>query len=107
MARSKRQLVLMGAAGAGGAMTPLGSLRQVRERLGSFNTASDGSPGKGMGTEMSHGPGFVVEIATSLDPVSQAIVTINDEDIAMVVLFRMCKAMGWKMMDMETGRTFG
>jgi hypothetical protein len=97
----------MGASGPGGAMTPLGSLRQVRESLANFNTCTDGSPGRGMGTELLHGPGLIVEIATSLDPVSQAIVTLNDEDIAMAVLFRMCKAMGWKMMDMETGRTFG
>ncbi len=97
----------MGAAGPGGAMTPLGTLREVRERLAGFNTSMDGSPPRGMGTELLHGPGLIVEIATSLDPVSQAIVTINDEDIAMAVLFRMCKSQGWKMMDMETGRTFG
>ncbi len=88
-------------------MTPLGSLRQVRERLANFNTSHDGSIARNTATEILHGPGLVVEIATSLDPVSQAIVTLNDEDIALPVLFRMCKAHGWKMMDMDTGRTFG
>jgi len=88
-------------------MTPLGSQKDVIRIFSNFNTGTDGSPDKGTGTRLFHGPGFVVEIATSLDPVSQAVVTINDEDIAMGVLFRMCKATGWKMMDMETGRTFG
>lgn len=88
-------------------MTPLGSLKQVRERLASYNTSHDGSITRNTATELLHGPGIVVEIATSLDPVSQAIVTLNDEDIGLPVLFRMCRALGWKMMDMETGRSFG
>lgn len=111
MARRKRQLVLMGAvtaeAGSGGGMPPLGTLKEVFKTLADFNTSTDGSPDKGTGTRLLHGPGFVIEVATALDPVSQGIVTINDEDIALPVLFRLCRFVGWRMMDMESGRTFG
>lgn len=112
MARRKRQLVLMGAVTAesssgGSGMPPLGSLKEVFKLLADFNTCTDGSPDKGTGTRLLHGPGFVIEVATALDPVSQGIITINDEDIALPVLFRLCRSVGWRMMDMESGRTFG
>lgn len=108
MARRKRQLVLTGAAPTSGSgLVPLGSLKQVINILSDFNTGIDGSADKGTGVRLLHGPGFVVELPTSLDPVSQGLVTINDEDIAMGVLFRICKTLGWRMTDMETGRTFG
>jgi predicted dinucleotide-binding enzyme len=54
-----------------------------------------------------HGPGMIVELATAQDPVQQAMVTVTDDDIAWPVLSRLCKAVGWKMVDVETGRMFG
>jgi hypothetical protein len=41
------------------------------------------------------------------DDVAQAMVTVTDEEIAMPVLLRMCKTLGWAMVDIETGRSFG
>ncbi len=90
-----------------GTMAPLGDLLSVIDSLSNFNTGMDGTADKGMGVRLLHGPGYVVELPTSLNPVSQALVTINDEDIALAVLFRICKKMGWRMMDMESGRSFG
>lgn len=87
---------------------PLGSVKEVRESLARFNTASDGAArSASLGTELLHGPGMIVELATAQDPVQQAMVTVTDDDIAWPVLSRLCKAAGWKMVDVETGRMFG
>jgi hypothetical protein len=98
--------VLLGPEGPGAA-APLGTLREVRERLANFNTSTDGAPGKGMGTEILYGPGMVVELPTSIEPVAQAIATVSDEEIAWPVLMRICKTLRWRLMDMESGRVFG
>jgi len=91
----------MGSTGA------LGPLREVRSGLARFNTSGDGTGAETSGLERLHGPGMVVEVPTSLDPVNQAIATLNDEDYAFPVLLKLCRVLGWKMMDMETGRVFG
>lgn len=87
---------------------PLGTPKEVREILAQYNTAPDGSPrSSSLGTEVLHGPGLVVELATNTSEVQQALVTVTDDDIAWPVLSRLCKAAGWKMMDVESGRVFG
>ena len=89
-------------------MSPLGSLEEVRETLGGVNTACDGSSRSAQtGTLVMHGPGLVAEIATGVEPVSQVMVTIQDEEMAWPVLMRLCLGANWAMMDVETGRTFG
>ncbi len=104
-----RQIVLMKAQTAPGdaALAPLGTRQEVIAALARFNTAPDGSPPRAAGTEVLWGPGITVEIPTGLDPVSQAIVTMHDDDIAWPILQRLCKALGWRMVDLETGRSFG
>lgn len=84
----------------------MGSLADVLGRFARFNTAEDGSPRRG-GMVVLHGPGFVVEIPTFADTISQAMVTLKDEDYAFVVLWRLCRDAGWRMTDPETGQTFG
>lgn len=91
----------------GGAAAPLGSLRDVRASLAAFNTSPDGSGSDSGGIERLHGPGLVLELPTSMDPVNQAVATLNDEDYAFPVLLRICRALNWRMMDIETGRLFG
>lgn len=102
----KRQIILVG-----GENGSLGSLRDFVEAIGRFNTAPDGSGPEGMGLSPGmatlYGPGIVVEIATGGEEVSQAMTTLVDEDYAWPVLTRLCRETGWKMVDMETGRTFG
>lgn len=85
----------------------LGTLNQVRSTLADFNTSPDGGPTKSMGTDFLYGPGFTLEIATSADPVMQAIISVSDDDLALPCLMRLCKTKGWKLMDLESGRTFG
>lgn len=86
---------------------PLGSLREVRKLLADFNTAPDGAPSKGMGTDFLYGPGFTVELPTTNEFIQQAIVSVVEEDIALPVLMNACRKLGWRMLDMESGRTFG
>lgn len=109
----KRTIVLINQPSPG-SMEPLGSLHEVVAALGRFNIAGDGSGPRGMGTVMGmnvlHGPGFVVEVPGDGEPksdVMQAMVTVTDDDFAWPVLSRMCKDQRWKMMDPDSGRTFG
>jgi uncharacterized protein YbjT (DUF2867 family) len=103
MARARRQLALT--CKPGGAAS-LGTRREVFDALARFNTAPDGSP-TGGATERLYGPGFTVELATSTDTIAQALLSLNDEDIAWPVLMRLCKELAWSMTDLESGRTFG
>lgn len=107
---SKRLLVLVTAPPAGqtgGNTGPLGRAKEIREKLAPFNTAPDGSARKSVGTEILFGPGILVELPTGQDEINQALVTMIEEEIAWPVLMRMCRTLGWALMDPNTGRTFG
>lgn len=106
MARKRRQLVIIGKESKGGGCAPLGALREVRAVLAGFNTSGDGTP-TDSGIEKLHGPGMVVELPTANDPVPQAIANVNDDDLALLVLMKLAKATGWRLMDIESGRMFG
>lgn len=87
---------------------PLGTLGRVTAELSRFNTCTDGSSSiESFG--VLYGPGFMVQLPMvgTNDPVSQVIVTMQEEDIAWPVLARICRNLGWKMMDPQSGRTFG
>ncbi|MBL8887886.1 MAG: hypothetical protein JNK16_14615 [Phycisphaerales bacterium] len=87
---------------------PMGTVKEVKEILAVYNTAPDGSPrSASLGTEVLHGPGLIIELPINQEEVTQALVTVLDDDIAWPVLSRVCKAVAWKMMDVETGRVFG
>jgi hypothetical protein len=105
MARKRRQVVLINQTDSGSA--PLGKLPELRARMADFNTGPDGGPDKGTGTEFWYGPGFVVEVPSGHDQVMQAIISVQDDELGLPVLFRMCKSLGFKMQDMESGRIFG
>lgn len=92
---------------------PFGACRSLLELLRTHNIAPDGSGPEGMGETpgmgVLYGPGMVAEIAAP-DPkadITQFMVTLIDEDFAWPVLLRMCKAHGWRLVDPESGRTFG
>ena len=105
---AKRQVVLMKSVPKGEPMSPLGSHTAVKEALSRYNTAPDGTPrSKTAGTEVLHGPGMIVEIPTTTDQVQQAMVTMTDDDIAWPVLERACRTLKWKLVDLESGRSFG
>ncbi len=110
MARD-RQIVILKAAGETGEvsteMLPLGSMAEVTEAFAAFNTADDGSGRKSGGMHILHGPGMVVEIPVMDGKVSQVLVTVKDEDLAWSVLWRLSRKNGWRMMDPNSGQTFG
>jgi hypothetical protein len=108
MARSRHVVLMLAPAeGApiGAPPEPLGSQKQVRKLLASFNTAVDGGSGSA-GIDRLYGPGFVIEIPTSVDELTQMMAHIEDEETAWPVLRRLCNQAGWAMADIETGRRF-
>jgi hypothetical protein len=86
---------------------PLGTPRELVAAVARFNVSGDGSARKALGTAVLHAPGFTLEYASSLDELNQAMVVVNDQDFAWPVLRRMCREMGWKMQDTESGQIFG
>ncbi|MBO6738603.1 MAG: hypothetical protein JJ916_01965 [Phycisphaerales bacterium] len=86
---------------------PLGTEREVCEKLSHYNTAADGAPIKRHGTMVLHGPGYTIEYAVGHDELTQAMVIVNNMDFAYPVLSKMCRALGWKMQDTESGQIFG
>lgn len=108
----KRQVVLMKPGppddyGVSSGMEPLGSIDAVKEKLSHFNTFPDGSPRGDVGTVALHGPGMVMEVPTGMDEITQVMVTFIEDEIAWPVMQRLCKAYAWRMLDPDTGRTFG
>ena len=101
-----RQLVLFKAAQPGSSkQTPLGTRGEVLKRVREWNTAPDGSGD----TSLAHGPGFIMQfpLVDARDDIQQVLVSVIEDDVAWPVLSRICKNLGWTMMDPETGRTFG
>ena len=88
-------------------MEPLGAPAEVLEALAPYNTAPDGAPGAALGTMTLYGPGMMILMATTQPKVLQLMASLTDEEIAMPVLMRACRALGWAMVDMESGRSFG
>ncbi len=91
--------------GAGNA--PLGSEREVCDSLARFNTAPDGAQITRLGTMVLHGPGYTIEYAMGHDKIMQAMVVVNNMDFGYPVLSKLCRALGWKMQDTESGQIFG
>lgn len=89
-------------------MVSLGSYKQVVRLLEQFNTAPDGSNAP-ESAGLLFGPGITVQMPMvgPDDHVAQIVVSLNEEDMAFPVLMRICRTLGWKMMDPASGRTFG
>lgn len=103
-----RQLVLFVPAPQGaapGRAPTLGPRREVIRALASFNCAPDGAKD----TSLAYGPGFIAQfpLGDPGDEIQQILIGLNEEEIAWPVLSRLCKTLGWAMMDPDTGRTFG
>lgn len=86
---------------------PLGTEREVSDKLAQYNTAADGAEVKRHGTMVLFGPGFTIEYARGHDEIAQAMVIVNNMDFGYPVLSKMCRALGWKMQDTESGQIFG
>ncbi len=81
-------------------MPAVGPRKEILEALARCNTAAEdsGSP------DVLFGPGIRVELAPGQDPVTQMLVTVNEEEIGWLVLTRMIKEFGWRLLDPNTQR---
>ena len=94
-----QQLVILSRVEAtGNGLPPLGSRREVIDRLGAHNTAPERD-----GDDMLYGPGIRIELPPG-EPITQMLLTIVEEDIAWQVIMRLAKTMEWKLLDPATGR---
>lgn len=103
-----RQIVLQraGSDSTRGDLASMGTPREVLGTLARFNTAPDGS-GPRAGMEVLWGPGMVLEFPAGTPAVRQIMVSLTEEDMAFPVLMRLCRELGWEMVDLESGRRFG
>lgn len=106
MAKRSRLMVLSKRAEEGEAPEPLGTHARIKELLADFNTAPDGGAEGSLGLERLHGPGFVVDLPTSVDRPMQIMASVNDDETAWPVLSRICRKLGWSLTDAESGQTF-
>ena len=83
----------------------LGRLEEVQNLLTQFNCSGDGAPA----ANVVYGPGLVLQMpmVDRDDPVNQILVSLVEDSVAWPVLTRICRVLGWKMMDPSSGRTFG
>lgn len=103
----RRQIILSRRQEAqGDALEPIGKPDEVLKLLAPFNTAPDGAQ-PGMGAITLYGPGLSMTMPTTQPQITQLIANMTDEEIAMPVLIRLCRALEWTMTDLETGRKFG
>lgn len=106
MAKKSRMMVLSRRGEPGDEPGPLGTRAEVKRLLADFNTAPDGGADASLGLERLHGPGFVVDLPSSIDEPMQVMASINDDETAWPVLSRICRRLGWSMTDAESGRVF-
>ncbi|MFG0305028.1 MAG: hypothetical protein ACF8Q5_02300 [Phycisphaerales bacterium JB040] len=111
MAKSKRRLLVLfnpnDPSDPGAGNSPLGDEAAFFEKLAPYNTGEDSPKRPGAPTHTLYGPGMSVEYATAQDPIMQAMVAVNEVDTAFPVLSKLCRELGWKMQDTDSGQVFG
>lgn len=83
----------------------LGTIDEVVELLRDFNTGPENPEEKS--PEFLYGPGITIQVPPTEGPITQLLVTLVEEEIAWSVVARICKHAHWKMVDPESGRSFG
>lgn len=108
---AKRSLVIVKTvdpADEGEGLPALGSMDEVLEMLGNFNTAPDGGKaGEGseaIGLVRAYGPGMYAELMENDGEVRQVMVTMTDDDFAFPVLVRLCRSHHLTMLDTNSGQ---
>ncbi|MBX3354961.1 MAG: hypothetical protein KF724_04605 [Phycisphaeraceae bacterium] len=97
---SRRQFVILSRnSSSDGSLPPIGERRDIVAGLEHCNTAPETADG-----DILYGPGIEIELPPGQDPVSQMLLSISDEDIAWVVVIRLAREFGWKILDPNTGR---
>jgi hypothetical protein len=84
---------------SGSGLAAIGSPKDIINDLSRYNTAPESASGDTL-----YGPGIRIEMPPGQDPVTQMLLTVVEEEIAWLVIMRLAKAFGWKIVDMNTGR---
>lgn len=106
----RRQLALIKLEDPDDRLSPtvsMGTRVDFERALEPFNTGTDCGKGPGTGSVVFYGPGLMIEIVPADGQVRQALVYCQNEDFAFPVLYRLCRANGWKLQDMDSGQMFG
>lgn len=97
---SRRQFVILSRNGSSTeSLSPLGTRAEIVKGLEHCNTAPESDGG-----DILYGPGIEIELPPGQDPVTQMLLSISDDDIAWVVVIRLAREFGWKILDPNSGR---
>ncbi len=80
-------------------MTPIGTRREILGILRVLNTAPQAS-----GEDVLYGPGIEVELPPGLDPVTQMLLKLTDEDVGWDVIRAIAHRTHWRLLDPLSGR---
>jgi len=95
------QLVILSREEApGGGLAAIASRVDVLRELADRNTGPERA-----GDDLLHGPGIEIQLAPEQDPITQMLLTINDEDIAWTVILRLARDLHWRIFDPRSGRS--
>ncbi len=99
---SSNQFVILARGSGNGQLAAIGSRREIIDRLACRNTMADREGG-----DVLYGPGITIQLPPSVDPITQMLMSINEEEIAWQVIRRLVRELDWKLLDPETGRELG
>ena len=80
-------------------MAAIGSRAEIIEKLSRLNTAPEQ-----VGEDALFGPGIRIDLPPEQETIDQMLLTIIEEEIAYLVIMRISRICGWKILDPETGR---
>lgn len=80
-------------------LAPIGTRQEIRQTLSNYNTGPQSED-----DDVLYGPGIEIEFAPDQEPVNQMLMSINEEEIAWLVVMRLAKDLNWRILDPETGR---
>jgi hypothetical protein len=94
-----KTFVILSPETSGSNMAAIGSRSEIVEQLSRLNTAPEQ-----MGEDALFGPGIRIDLPPEQETVDQMLLTIVEEEIAYLVIMRISRICGWKILDPETGR---
>ena len=94
-----KQLVILANSEDASSMPAIATRRELLRDLFNCNTGPQRA-----GEDTLYGPGIRLELSPGQDPVTQMLLTIDDEDIGWQTIMRLAKKFNWKMLDPITGR---
>lgn len=82
-------------------MAPIGTRKEILGTLRHLNTGPQADD-----EDILYGPGIEIELPPGMDPVSQMLLKLTDEDVGWDVVKAIAMRTHWKMLDPLSGREF-